>query len=197
MEIERPLMNYFSVKKNPYDIFKLINCDDLIVVDDDEEEAEYDTSIHDVGKVIKNEKQSIRERPIRVAIKKTVQVALSKKQSNCNGITGRTAEHGNAVCSQDMGSQNSNKRKRPDYKASRKTIADQYKSLMENWNPPSLQSYNFGLDDDDDQSWLFQRKPKQARVEEKNVGSSSALWPPRAQYLPDVDIYALPYTVPF
>ncbi|WMV27759.1 hypothetical protein MTR67_021144 [Solanum verrucosum] len=83
------------------------------------------------------------------------------------------------------------------------SIEFQYKNLIENWLPPSLPSDN--LDLDDDQSWLFQRKPKQARVEEKNIGSSndktcgscSSLWQPRAQYLPDVDLYALPYTVPF
>lgn len=83
------------------------------------------------------------------------------------------------------------------------SIEFQYKNLIENWLPPSLPSDN--LDLEDDQSWLFQRKPKQARVEEKNIGSSndktcgscSSLWQPRAQYLPDVDLYALPYTVPF
>lgn len=83
------------------------------------------------------------------------------------------------------------------------SIEFQYKNLIENWLPPSLPSDN--LDLDDDQSWLFQRKPKQARVEEKNIGSSndktcgscSSLWQPRAQYLPEVDLYALPYTVPF
>lgn len=82
------------------------------------------------------------------------------------------------------------------------SIEFQYKNLIENWFPPSLQSDN--LDLEDDQSWLFQRKPKQARVEEKNVGSNdttcgscSSLWQPRAQYLPDADLYALPFTVPF
>ncbi|XP_049389887.1 uncharacterized protein LOC125854397 [Solanum stenotomum] len=83
------------------------------------------------------------------------------------------------------------------------SIEFQYKNLIENWLPPSLPSDN--LDLEDDQSWLFQRKPKQARVEEKNIGSSndktcgscSSLWQPRAQYLPEVDLYALPYTVPF
>lgn len=81
------------------------------------------------------------------------------------------------------------------------SIEFQYKNLIENWLPPSLQSDN---NLDDDQSWLFQRKPKQARVEEKNVGSNdtaygscSLLWQPRAQYLPGADLYALPYTIPF
>lgn len=80
------------------------------------------------------------------------------------------------------------------------SIEFQYKNLIENWLPPSLQSAN--LDEEDDQAWLFQRKPKHTRVEEKNVCSndttcgSSALWP-RAQYIHDVDLYALPFTVPF
>ncbi|KAM3341637.1 kinesin-related protein 12 [Capsicum galapagoense] len=87
-------------------------------------------------------------------------------------------------------------------KVQENSIEFQYKNLIENWLPPSLQSDNLDLDDDD-QSWLFQRKPKQTRVEEKSVGSNdttcgscTSLWP-RAQYLQDVDLYALPYTVPF
>lgn len=87
-------------------------------------------------------------------------------------------------------------------KVNENSIEFQYKNLIENWLPPSLQSDN--LDLDDDQSWLFERKPKHTRLEEKNVGSddttcgsSSASWPPRAQYLPDADLYSLPYTVPF
>lgn len=87
-------------------------------------------------------------------------------------------------------------------KVNENSIELQYKNLIENWLPPSLQSDN--LDVDDDQSWLFQRKPKHTRVEGKNVGSndtscgnSSSLWQPRAQYLPVADLYALPYTVPF
>ncbi|KAK4348981.1 hypothetical protein RND71_031736 [Anisodus tanguticus] len=80
------------------------------------------------------------------------------------------------------------------------SIEFQYKNLIENWLPPSLQSDN--LDFGDDQVWLFQRKPKQKRVEETNVGSndtacgSSSLWP-RAQHLHDVNLYSLPFTVPF
>ncbi|MCD7471044.1 hypothetical protein HAX54_011324 [Datura stramonium] len=75
-----------------------------------------------------------------------------------------------------------------------------YKNLIENWLPPSLQIDKFDVEDD--QAWLFQRKPKQMRVEEKHVCTndttcgSSALWP-RAQYIHDADFYALPYTLPF
>ncbi|XP_059281109.1 uncharacterized protein LOC132034766, partial [Lycium ferocissimum] len=85
-------------------------------------------------------------------------------------------------------------------KVEENSVEFQYKTLIENWRPPSLQSDH--LDVDDDQAWLFQGKPKQRRVEETNVCSndttcgSSALWPP-AQYLQDVDLYALPFTIPF
>ncbi|XP_060199852.1 uncharacterized protein LOC132628135 [Lycium barbarum] len=81
------------------------------------------------------------------------------------------------------------------------SIEFQYKNLIENWLPPSLLQSDH-LDVDDDQAWLFQRKPKQRRVEETNVCSndttcgSSALWP-RAQYLQGADLYALPFTIPF
>ncbi|CAN4094007.1 unnamed protein product [Withania somnifera] len=86
-------------------------------------------------------------------------------------------------------------------KAHENSIEFQYKNLIENWLPPSLQNDNLVLDDD--QSWLFQRKPKQTRVVDRSVGSNdttcgtfSSLWP-QAQYLRDADLYALPYTVPF
>nr|XP_016510196.1 PREDICTED: uncharacterized protein LOC107827558 [Nicotiana tabacum] len=83
------------------------------------------------------------------------------------------------------------------------SIEFQYKNLIENWLPPSLQTEHLGVDDE---SWLFQRKPKHTRVGEKSVVSkevsndstcgSSALWP-RAQYIHDAELYALPFTVPF
>ncbi|MCD9560041.1 hypothetical protein HAX54_018470 [Datura stramonium] len=71
------------------------------------------------------------------------------------------------------------------------SIELQYKNLIENWLPPSLQSDN--LDIEDDQAWLFQRKPKRTHAEEKNVCSndttcgSSTLWP-RAQYIHEADL---------
>lgn len=50
------MLSYFSVERNPFDIFELINRDNLIL-DDDEEEADNDTStaIHDKDEVIKKE----------------------------------------------------------------------------------------------------------------------------------------------
>jgi hypothetical protein len=84
----------------------------------------------------------------------------------------------------------------------RKTLkADsQYKGLVEDWVPPPLQ---FELKDSDDEEWLFGTL-KQERHGNKRLNArhdiscreSSTLWP-RARYLPESDVYALPYTIPF
>ncbi|KAK4429407.1 hypothetical protein Salat_1241100 [Sesamum alatum] len=74
----------------------------------------------------------------------------------------------------------------------------QYKNLIENWVPPQWQ------DSSDGQDWLFQGKTEGKRAEKRQKGandslpysSSSAVWP-HVQYLQDVDVYALPFTVPF
>ncbi|KAI3913970.1 hypothetical protein MKW98_010782 [Papaver atlanticum] len=77
----------------------------------------------------------------------------------------------------------------------------QFRDLIENWVPPTLQLYRT---DFDDQEWLFEMNP-QRRHEAKRLKPSSididscrgsSGWP-RACYLPAADIYALPYTVPF
>ncbi|KAA8537500.1 hypothetical protein F0562_027108 [Nyssa sinensis] len=74
-----------------------------------------------------------------------------------------------------------------------------YKGLIENWIPPALQGE---LTDFDDQEWLFGNKQrdrpegKRFRAGNDFSNSNSTLWP-RAQHLPDADIYALPFTVPF
>ncbi|KAL3514791.1 hypothetical protein ACH5RR_027508 [Cinchona calisaya] len=82
-----------------------------------------------------------------------------------------------------------------------KRVAERYRDLIENWTPPSQLGEHMVIDDED---WLFGRKHQQKQPE-KNVrqssevsscSSSSSLWP-RAHYLPDLDIYALPYSVPF
>ncbi|CAI9116959.1 OLC1v1018258C1 [Oldenlandia corymbosa var. corymbosa] len=86
-----------------------------------------------------------------------------------------------------------------------KKVADKYKSLIEDWTPPCL------LRDDDDEKgddWLFGSKNEATTRPEKMLraastdmmmtcSGSSTLWPPRAQYLPEADVYALPYTIPF
>uniref|UniRef100_A0A5B7AWZ6 Uncharacterized protein n=1 Tax=Davidia involucrata TaxID=16924 RepID=A0A5B7AWZ6_DAVIN len=72
-----------------------------------------------------------------------------------------------------------------------------YKDLAENWVLQSEQT------DFDDQEWLFGRKQGDRPVGDRfrpsndlSCYGSSTLWP-CAQYLPDADIYALPFTVPF
>ncbi|KAL8514768.1 hypothetical protein ACS0TY_013738 [Phlomoides rotata] len=80
-----------------------------------------------------------------------------------------------------------------------------YKNLTENWVPPQLQNGCFSLDDDND--WLFPSKNGSLHQPEKrqicrvdSISScssrSSTLWPV-ATYLPEVDVFALPFTVPF
>ncbi|KAL3845338.1 hypothetical protein ACJIZ3_002741 [Penstemon smallii] len=76
----------------------------------------------------------------------------------------------------------------------------EYKNLIVDWTPPQLQ--DTFLDQDSD--WLFSSKKPDVCAEKRqkcgddriSCSSSSALYP-RAQYLNEVDIYALPFTVPF
>lgn len=74
-----------------------------------------------------------------------------------------------------------------------------YKNLTENWVPPQLQNGCVDLDDND---WLLpsknEKKRRICRADSISSCSSSsaALWPV-ATYLPEVDVYALPFTVPF
>lgn len=80
--------------------------------------------------------------------------------------------------------------------------ASLYNSLFQNWNSCALQLKGFELEDQD---WWLSTSQRQEQtqatkkvkpVSDAPVCSSSTLWP-RAQYLPEADIYALPYTVPF
>nr|KYP71019.1 hypothetical protein KK1_010262 [Cajanus cajan] len=57
-----------------------------------------------------------------------------------------------------------------------------------------------------DEDWLFSSEPKEARPVSKKQKTDSETyvlpfsntpWPPRAQNLPEIEIYALPYAVPF
>ncbi|CAI9777904.1 unnamed protein product [Fraxinus pennsylvanica] len=77
----------------------------------------------------------------------------------------------------------------------------QYMNLVDNWVPPELHALaNYP----NDQEWLSQRKDNDVRGEKTfrssgdtvSCSSSSALWP-QSRYLPDADIYALPFLVPF
>ncbi|KAL7207432.1 hypothetical protein ACSBR1_029395 [Camellia fascicularis] len=85
----------------------------------------------------------------------------------------------------------------PSYVNKIRKVDSFYKDLIENWVAPLVQSEQTDLGE---QEWLFQRKNQDGErcQASSNVlcGGSSTLWP-HAQYLPEVDIYALPFTVPF
>lgn len=72
-----------------------------------------------------------------------------------------------------------------------------YEALTEHWVPLPL---DHGLDESDDLDWLFDTKraeckgPKRLKSADEVVIPST--WPPQAHYLPEAEIYALPYTVP-
>lgn len=77
----------------------------------------------------------------------------------------------------------------------------QYRNLIKNWVPQPLQFEHADLDD---QGWLFgTRKNNGCGVKilksslDRSTFEGFSLWPPRACYLPEADIYALPYTIPF
>lgn len=78
----------------------------------------------------------------------------------------------------------------------------EYKSLFENWDPPHLLAQDIGQDDEE---WLFRGRIQDAVHVGKKIKpfsdpiscSSTSASGPRAQYLQEADIYALPYTVPF
>ncbi|KAK8663250.1 hypothetical protein V6N13_083073 [Hibiscus sabdariffa] len=76
----------------------------------------------------------------------------------------------------------------------------QYKTLIEDWLPPVLHPE---LDNDDNgDEWLLPKKRLDKLVAHRSVDSnvpchsSSTSWP-RAQYLPDAEVFALPYTFTF
>ncbi|XP_043713603.1 glutamic acid-rich protein-like [Telopea speciosissima] len=81
-----------------------------------------------------------------------------------------------------------------------KKIESLYRDLIENWVPPPIE--NNGTDFDD-QEWLFETVSKSEsepkRFKPSNDGvceGSTSIWP-QACYLPEADIYVLPYAVPF
>lgn len=81
------------------------------------------------------------------------------------------------------------------------TVASLYKDLVENWVPLPPQLLQGEQTDLDELEWLFQRKHQdEERSTEVNSDAScrggSTLWP-RALYMPEADIWALPFTVPF
>ncbi|CAL5383436.1 unnamed protein product [Camellia sinensis] len=81
------------------------------------------------------------------------------------------------------------------------TVASLYNDLVENWVPLPPQLLQGEQTDLDELEWLFQRKHQdEERSTEVNSDAScrggSTLWP-RAMYMPEADIWALPFTVPF
>ncbi|PIN10788.1 hypothetical protein CDL12_16618 [Handroanthus impetiginosus] len=77
----------------------------------------------------------------------------------------------------------------------------QYQNLTENWAPPQLQGVSC---EPEDLNWLFQGKNQFKNAQKKLISangsmpcsSSSELFP-RAKQLQEIDMYALPFTVPF
>ena len=80
-------------------------------------------------------------------------------------------------------------------------VVSDYHSLFQNWVPPPLAGAGFLSEDQD---WLFSSELQEERSVSKRVKpisgvlrcSNPSLWP-LAQYLPEAELYALPYTVPF
>ncbi|KAK9286010.1 hypothetical protein L1049_025213 [Liquidambar formosana] len=76
----------------------------------------------------------------------------------------------------------------------------QFRNLLENWIPPSIQTEHT---DFEDQDWLFETTQNQNHVAKGPKACSDGLscgnstpWS-RVCYLPEADIYALPFTIPF
>ncbi|OMO87380.1 hypothetical protein CCACVL1_09089 [Corchorus capsularis] len=92
------------------------------------------------------------------------------------------------------------------YDSKIKKAALQYEALFENWVPPPPLQLENQLENQDDDDWLFaskkQGQPVAKRTSLVDTGSTchasagATSWP-RAQFLPEVEIYALPYTVPY
>ncbi|KAK4434638.1 hypothetical protein Salat_0626600 [Sesamum alatum] len=78
----------------------------------------------------------------------------------------------------------------------------QYKNLLENWEPPRPEDGYLYADDPD---WLFHDKDKKTTHAKKRqrCGSNSiscsrsSTWRPHKEYLHEIDVYALPFTVPY
>lgn len=77
------------------------------------------------------------------------------------------------------------------------SMAVHFLNLIENFAPDRVESK---LTDCEDQEWwLFMKfgaKRHQVSNQKTNQGSSSTLWP-TARFLPEADLHALPFTVPF
>lgn len=86
------------------------------------------------------------------------------------------------------------------------SLAVQFLNVVENWVPNTIERSVELTNYEDDECWWFLKKPsshkfgtercKQLNNETKQVVSSSMAWP-CARLLPEADVHALPYTVPF
>ncbi|KAG7584188.1 hypothetical protein ISN44_As08g036630 [Arabidopsis suecica] len=77
------------------------------------------------------------------------------------------------------------------------SMAGELLNLIENWAPDRVESK---LADSEDQEWWlfikFEAKRQQVSNQKTNQGSSSMVWP-TARFLPEAEVHALPFTVPF
>ncbi|KAG2243354.1 hypothetical protein Bca4012_080974 [Brassica carinata] len=90
------------------------------------------------------------------------------------------------------------------------SVAEHFLNVVENWVPNTIESrVELTNSEDDDESWwlMKKKKPSSHKIdtckqlnrnnETKEVLISSSIAWPRASLLPEADVYALPYTVPF
>ncbi|EOA31014.1 hypothetical protein CARUB_v10014159mg [Capsella rubella] len=77
------------------------------------------------------------------------------------------------------------------------SMAGQLLNLIENWAPDRVESK---LTECEDQEWWlfikFGAKRQQVSNQKTNEGSCSVVWP-TARFLPEAELHALPFTVPF
>lgn len=88
------------------------------------------------------------------------------------------------------------------------SMAEQFLNVVENWVPNTIERRVELTNSEDEECWWFMKKPsshkfgtercKQHNInnESKPAISSSMAWP-CARLLPEADVHALPYTVPF
>ncbi|XP_023002403.1 uncharacterized protein LOC111496256 [Cucurbita maxima] len=80
----------------------------------------------------------------------------------------------------------------------RKPSESAYEDLFDKWVPPTLQLGQQTVDEE----WLFGTKKQDERTKTNQAFSHapicrrSSLWP-RGQFVPEADVYLLPYTIPF
>lgn len=92
-------------------------------------------------------------------------------------------------------------KKRKKHKPSKE---DRYNALFDDWTPPSSIEMLVNSSSTNDEDWLFgsrtkERTSRKAAADESDEDvrtSSDSSWP-RAQFMSQVGIYSLPYTVPF